>query len=1066
MASRSGVGDVQVNEHHKINNFDNPVTKSKLLVKEKTTNQPFLVDSGADLSVMPPRDISKLREDDSIVPLYAANGTKIKVFGLKRIATDLGLRRDLSWNFIVADVTQPIIGYDFLAHFDLLVDCKRKRLIDNTTKLYTEGMSIQGSQATEIKTIDPTHPFAELLREFPSITTLDQAPKPINASVYHHIETKGQPVFCRPRRLDPAKLEAARKEFEYLMKIGVCKPSKSSYASALHMVPKGKDNWRPCGDYRALNAQTIPDRYPVPYLQDFVYHLYEKKIFSKVDLKKAYLQVPVRPEDVHKTAITTPFGLFEFNYMPFGLRCAAQTFQRLMHEVCRGLEFVFIFLDDICIASENMEQHFDHLRQLFTRLAEYNLTINLEKCVLGQESIIFLGHKIDANGLHPNPEKVDVVRKFPLPSVAHQLKTFLNTINFYRLFIPHAVDNQMVLQKLIDGNRKKDKTPIVWNEETKMAFEKCKEDLCKATLLAFPKKNAELSIWADAADRSVGAVLHQLVDGVLQPLSFYSKKLTIAQQKYSTYDRELTAIYQGVKHFRHMVEGRDCHIVTDHKPLIFAFTQRMDKASPRQIRYLDFISQFTTDIRYIKGESNVTADFLSRIDQISTSTPVFYGEIAIQQDADNELTQLINGKLKSSLKLKKLVVPGSKHAIYCDVSTDKIRPYIPGASRQHILRKMHEISHPGTRGTAKLMTERFIWPSIKRDCTEFARNCIQCQRAKVNRHVKSPIASYKLIDNRFQHLNIDLIGPMPPSKGYRYCLTIIDRFTRWPEAIPIEDKTAELVAKKIIECWISRFGVPAQISTDQGKEFEALVFREMNQILGIEHLRTTAYHPQANGLIERWHRTLKAAIMCRNTVNWSEELPLILLGLRSTYKDDIKCAPSEMVYGTTLQMPGQFFDTPKNRTESTEFVKNLRETMSEIKPKQTVHHGKHPVFVHKALENCTHVFVRNDAVRKSLQPPYNGPFEVLQRNKKMFKILVNQKPKNISIDRLKPAYLPVKEATEKETNESNSSLKKIASEPNNLPPRTKPRDEPITSSTTVKTRSGRHVKFPDRLVYG
>lgn len=1069
MASSSDVDDAQVNKHHTISNCNTTTTKSKLVIMEKSIKKPFLVDTGADVSVMPPENRSNLKEDDTIVSLYAANGTKIKVYDLRRISIDLGLRRDLSWNFIIADVSQPIMGYDFLSHFDLLVDCKRKRLIDNTTGLHTTGTCIQGSQETEVKTINTTHPFAELLREFPSITTLDQAPKPIHANVYHHIDTKGPPVFCRPRRLDPSKFEAAKKEFEYLMKIGICQPSKSSYASPLHMVPKDKNNWRPCGDYRALNAQTIPDRYPVPYLQDFTNILHEKKVFSKVDLKRAYHQVPVRPEDVPKTAITTPFGLFEFKYMPFGLRSASQTFQRLMHEVCRGLDFLFIYLDDICIASDNMDQHKEHLRQLFKRLEEYNLTINLEKCVFGQQSIIFLGHKIDANGLHPIPEKVEAIRKCTLPTVAQELKSFLATINFYRRFIPHAVNNQMILQKLINGNKKRDKTPILWNDEAKIAFEKCKHDLCKATLLAFPAKNAELSIWTDASDQSIGAVLHQLVNGIQQPLGFYSKKLSTAQQKYSTYDRELTAIYQGVQHFEFMVEGRICHIMTDHKPLTSAFTKISDKASPRQIRYLDYISQFTTDIRHISGELNVTADFLSRINEISTSPPIFYQEIAIQQDTDNELNQLIDGKLNSSLKLKKLIVPGSKHAIFCDVSTSKIRPFIPKASRPHILKKIHDISHPGARGTTKLLTERFIWPNIKRDCTEFAKTCIKCQRSKVSRHIKSPIATYKMIDHRFQHLNIDLIGPMPPSNGFRYCLTIIDRFTRWPEAIPIENKSAELVAKKIIECWISRFGVPARITTDQGKEFEAFLFREMNKILGIEHLRTTSYHPQANGMIERWHRTLKSAIMCRDTIHWSSELPMILLGLRSTFKEDVQCAPSEMVYGTTLQMPGQFFDKPLTSEVSTEFVKNLRDTMDEIRPKQTAHHGKRPVFVHKALDNCTHVFVRNDAVRKSLQPPYNGPFEVLQRREKCFKVRFNRTSKYVSIDRLKPAFLPFDDAKRNVSSETKTSQEKIITKPNNLPPQMNPLDKPIateTPSTTVTTRAGRRVKFPDRLSYG
>lgn len=426
-----------------------------------------------------------------------------------------------------------------------------------------------------------------------------------------------------------------------------------------------------------------------------------------------------------------------------------------------------------------------------------------------------------------------------------------------------------------------------------------------------------------------------------------------------------------------------------------------------------------------------------------------------------------------------MIIPGSKQAIFCDTSTDKARPYIPKSKRTEIIKKLHDISHPGARGTTKLMIERFVWPGIKKDCAEFAKRCLQCQRAKVSRHTKSPLASYKLIDNRFQHINVDLIGPMPPSNGNKYCITIIDRFTRWPDAIPIDNISAETVAKALIGGWISRFGIPSRITTDQGKQFESFLFRELNQTLGIDQFRTTAYHPQANGIIEKWHRTLKAAIMCHNTIHWADEIPTILLGLRSTYKDDIKCTPSEMVYGTTLQLPGQFFDTPKDTQITSEFVKNFRESMNEIKLKQTAHHGKQPIFVHKALKDCTHVFVRNDAVRLSLQPPYNGPFEVIERRHKYFKIRANQKIVNVSIDRLKPAFLPIDEITtnhstippiqanKSPSNETSPPQRDSSSNQNNSsPPNTSHTDTATTKPSTVTTKSGRRVRFPDRLGYG
>lgn len=214
LTSLPGVGDDQVKNHSSIHNCDTNTsdTNSKLLVFEKSTSKKYLTDTGADISVVPPKPKEKNKHGNTIIPLYAANGTKttqIGVYGEKRIAIDLDLRRDFTWNFVLADVSQPIIGYDFLSHSDLLVDCKRSRLIDNTTGLHTIGKTQRGTKETEIKTIDYSHQFANLLSEFPSITSMEKLP--INSSVFHHIETKRPPVYCRPRRLESTKLDAAKK---------------------------------------------------------------------------------------------------------------------------------------------------------------------------------------------------------------------------------------------------------------------------------------------------------------------------------------------------------------------------------------------------------------------------------------------------------------------------------------------------------------------------------------------------------------------------------------------------------------------------------------------------------------------------------------------------------------------------------------------------------------------------------------------------------------------------------------------------------------------------------------
>lgn len=558
---------------------------NRLMIAEQKSSKKCLIDTGADVSVIPatPQDLSN--SPHSTV-LFAANGTPIKTYGEKRMELNLGLRRKFSWRFIIADVKQPIIGADFIVHFGLLIDLKNKKLIDRQTNLDTVGSitKIDPNMAC-IKAYDAKSKFHQILAEYTDLTNPNATHGSEKVTIFHHIETKGAPSFCRPRRLSPEKYKAAQEDFQTMVQQGICRPSKSPWASALHMTKKQNGEWRNCGDYRALNSKTLPDRYPLPYILDFTYKLHGKRIFSVIDLKQAFYQIPVHPDDIEKTAITTPFGLFEFCYMTFGLKNASQTFQRFMNHVMEGLDFVFVFVDDICIASTTEEEHEIHLRLVFDRLRKFGLTIVPEKCQFGQETVKFLGHQVSAEGIKPLPHKVSAIQNYLRPTMAKDLKSFLATINFYRRFIPKAVDNQLILQALIPGNKKKDTSIINWTEEGKQAFEKCKNELVNCTMLAHPVHNAQLQLRVDASDFAVGGALEQIIENEVQPLAFFSKKLTTTEQKYGTYDRELLAMYKSVKHFRDLLEGRDFYIKTDQELLQHAYRQKPEKPSPPQWRF-------------------------------------------------------------------------------------------------------------------------------------------------------------------------------------------------------------------------------------------------------------------------------------------------------------------------------------------------------------------------------------------------------------------------------------------------------------------------------------------------
>ena len=291
-------------------------------------------------------------------------------------------------------------------------------------------------------------------------------------------------------------------------------------------------------------------------------------------------------EDIPKMAVTTPFGFFEFVQMPFGLRNTAQSFQRFMDQVLRGLPFAYAYIDDVLIASSSPEEHLKHLRTVLERLATHSIIINPNKCLFSVSELDFLGHHIDRHGITPLPEKVQAVRDFPQPQSQRQLCQFIGLVNFYHRFLPHYADLMQPLHSLL-----KDKTQsLTWTDEAVAAFNATKQALANASLLAYPSPDAPTCLMTDAFDTAVGAVLQQYINDTWQPISFFSCKMTPAETRYSTFDRELLAVYLSIKHFRHFLEGRTFHVLTDHKPLTYALNSRPNHYSPRQARQLDYIA--------------------------------------------------------------------------------------------------------------------------------------------------------------------------------------------------------------------------------------------------------------------------------------------------------------------------------------------------------------------------------------------------------------------------------------------------------------------------------------------
>ena len=693
-----------------------------LFVTDPTSRYRFLVDTGASVSVIPASRWDRRQTAGNSSSLKAANGTPIATFGETPLVLSLGLRRQFRWVFLRADVSHAILGIDFLSHFSLHVDLGNRCLLDPVTSLSVVGeVCTLSSSSPSVHLLDSNHPCYAVLAKYPQITAVPaNLHAPVKHSVTHAIATHGPPVFSRARRLAPDRLQAAKAEFDHMLASGVIQPSTTQYASPLHMVRKKNGEWRPCGDFRALNSSTRPDRYSLPHLHDFTSSLDGATVFTTLDLAKAYYQIPVASDDVHKTAVITPFGSFEFLRMPFGLRNASQTFQRFLDQVLHGLPFVFGYIDDLLIASASMTEHLQHLDIVLQRLTTYGLVIQPQKCTFAASSVEFLGHQVSATGICPLPSKVQAISDFPLPTSARQLRRFIGMVNFYRRFVPHCADLLSPLHDLLNSKQKNHS--IVWTQATEEAFASIKQAVTSATLLVHPTVNASLSLVTDASDIGVGAVLHQVIDSQPQPLAFFSKKLERTQQRYSTFDRELLAIYLAVRHFRHFLEGRCFHILTDHKPITFAMHTDSSRHSPRVQRQLSFISEFTADIRHIKGSQNTVADALSRayVASISDpdSAPLDFTAMAAAQATDDELREL-RASSSTSRVWKDVTLPAAAVPLICDVSSGSPRPFVPESFRRSVFCSLHSLSHPGIRGSRRLISDHYIWPGMRKDIKQW-----------------------------------------------------------------------------------------------------------------------------------------------------------------------------------------------------------------------------------------------------------------------------------------------------------------------------------------------------------
>ena len=1170
-----------------VNNVAGQNQKDNFLlhVYDTKRRERWLVDGGAFVSLLPPTPQQR-RDGPNGVQLKAANGTNIACYGNVSRTITIG-ETNFTYTFTIADVKQRILGSDFLANFYLAPNHRDASLIslhDFSTLPAEHAASLNYSPINFVDQADD--PFYKLLDQYPEIQTPQFTIKDPQHGVRHHIPTgDAPPCQSRARRLDPEKLAVAKAELEKLVDLGVAYRGKSEWSSPLLVTTKPCGGWRVCGDYRRLNSMTTDDMYPVRTLQDFTSELSGKKFFSKIDLMKGYHQIPVTDSDVRKTAVITPFGLFIFPRTPFGLKNAGQDFQRLMDEILGDLPRVYVYIDDILVASVDQKQHLEDLASVFKTLSANGMVIQRSKCVLGQPKLEFLGYSVDEHGISPLPEKVEAIRSTLPPTTVKELQRFLGMVGYYRKFIPNAA---VPLFHLFEALKGKPKT-LTWTDETQKSFDATKEALAKASMLFHPRQGSQLALTTDASNLAIGGVLEQRGPKGWEPIAFYSSKLEPHQQNWPPYDRELLGAFKSVRHFKHMLEGRKFTLYTDHASLVPSMAKKSDPQTIRQTYQLACISEYTTDIRYLQGKANVVADALSRpneealginnilqdesrdavtVSSIDAAHPAAYGDvgpddasylnnttsgpslgtqkcnpvlsgatggavvavhpvstlpridakplvgsgsdslgrqpqnvppsppkdflprgrqhpaaasndienshfaastsissstpptaardsiddlhcvvnsigdlgidweaIALQQPLDPEFRRL-RTDARSGLNFKSIDI--GRSSLIVDISNGPARPYVPFSFRRRIFDVIHGLGHPGVERTRQSVSSKVVWPSMREDVSKWARECIQCQQAKVTRHTVPPIGDFPVPEKRFQHLNIDLVT-LPLSNGFKYLLTIVDRFTRWPVAIPLVDIGAQSVVDAFAYGWIQTFGVPSTVTSDRGSQFTSAIFTQLTKIWGIKTITTTPYHPEANGLVERFHRRLKEALIALGADEphqWFWRLPCVMLAIRTTVKPDINAAPADLVFGEGLAVPGEML--PSNPAAPDDLVRqraaalsDLRLEVARLQPTETSAHRRPVIHLPPELHNCSHVFVRRGGVQSSLASPYVGPFRVIDRNDVNFRIAIPGRPnESVAISRVKPAFTSADDAED-------------AAPPSPPPPGRRPRPPPL-----------------------
>ena len=880
----------------------------------------------------------------------------------------------------------------------------------------------------------------------------------------HRINTgNATPIRQQARRVPLPRREIVHNLLQDMLSKNIISPSQSPWASPIVLVAKKDGSTRFCVDYRKLNTVTQKDAYPLPRVDDSLDTLTGSRWFSTLDLRSGYWQVEVTPEHRSKTAFSTQEGLFEFNVMPFGLCNAPATFQRLMDSVLAGLQWsaCLVYIDDIIIMGKSFDDHMSNLRTVFERLRQAGLKLHPGKCQFLQQKVYFLGHVVSADGLSPDPNKISKVKEWPTPRTVQEVQQFLGLANYYRRFIHNFAIIAKPLHQLTEKH-----TKFQWSNDCQNAFTALKTHLTSAPILALPDWSRPFVLDTDASDTGIGAVLSQFhQDGSEHVIAYASRTLNKAERNYCVTRKELLAVVTFMKHFRQYLVGHKFTVRTDHGAL--TWLQNFKSPEGQLARWLETLQDYQFDIIHRPGRRHSNADAMSRlpcnqcgreshsesIAVISTSNCISgYSAVDIRDYQLNdpsigELLLAYERNQKPSrdhakgkdLEYRRLLQQWQQLTVKNDIlwryfahpsnNNGHLQLVVPHSLRDEILKECHEgVSggHLGQEKTLHRLKERFYWPGHYYDACNWCLTCKACATRKTpapNR--RAPMGTIKA-GYPTQVMAVDLVGPLPESpSGNSYILVVGDYFTKWMEALPVPNQEAVTVAEKLVDEVFFRYSIPEQLHSDQGAQFESQLIAEVCKLLHINKTRTTPYHPQCDGLVERFNRTLLnmlATCATDHPFEWEKHIRKVCMAYNSSVHSSTGHTPFYLMFGQQARLPIDTMygtgecDEAQSPCEYAEALKKrLSAAFTLVREQLATTHQRQKAMYDQKIHGkphdqgalvWLHVPFKGRRGSRKLYHPWTGPYKIVKQlsevTYRIQKLHGRKQRKIVHFDRLKP----------------------------------------------------------------